>query len=327
MRSMPSQRGAALLSTLMVVAAMSVTAMVAMDAVARSTAIAKAISRRADAVWALQSAETLARIGIEDLVNATAGRLTDRSPGLDEPAIFPLPGGMMTARLTDASNCFNLNVFAAPVDSVDAMLIEQNVARFQTLLVDAGIFAGDARALAESLADWIDADSSQRPAGAEDGVYASSHNPYRAGNQPLESIGELGAVLGFGPKVVDVLSPLVCARRDTRNAVLNINTLRSEQAALLRAVYSEELSLAATRRLIEDRPSSGWVTVEAFESQSTLQAIPAERRRSSQLTTMSRYFDVSGTITLDQGAWPFTITIEVEAGAPAKVVSRRMGEP
>ncbi len=327
MTSARSQQGAALLSTLMVVAAMSVTAILALDAVTRSTATAKSAARRANAAWALQSAEALARLGIEDLVTATAGRVTERTPGLDEPVIFPVPGGIMSARLTDASNCFNLNIFAAPVDSADAILIEQTLARFQGVLVDAGIFAGDARALAESLADWIDADSNQRPAGAEDAVYASGRTPYRAANQPLESMGEIGAILGYSPEVIETIAPLVCARRDTRNTVLNINTLRPEQAPLLRAIYSDDLSFAAARRLLEDRPGGGWATISDFESQGALQAIPAERRRSSQVSTMSRYFDVTGTITLDEGRWPFAFTLEAEAGAPAKIVARRLGEP
>ncbi len=327
MKTERSERGAALLSTLMVVAAMSVTAVLALDAVARSTSAAKAISRRANASWALQSAEALARLGIEDLMTGTAGRVTDRTPGLGEPLVFPVPGGIMSAELTDASNCFNLNIFAATPDSTDAVLVEQNIARFQTVLMDAGILSGDARAMAESLADWVDADSNQRPAGAEDGVYASGRTPYRAANQPLESVGELGAILGFGPKAIAAIAPLVCARRDTKNTVLNINTLRPEHAALLRAIYTEDLSFSAARRLIEDRPGSGWASVDAFESQSTLQAIPAERRRSSQLSTMSRHFEVTGTISLDDGTWPFAFSLEAEPGAPAKVVSRRTGEP
>ncbi len=322
-----SERGAALLSTLMVVAAMSVTAVLALDAVARSTSAAKAVSRRAQAGWALQSAEALARLGLEDLITATAGRTTDRTPGLGEPVVFPVPGGIMTARLTDASNCFNLNIFAAAADSADGILTEQNLVRFQTLLMDAGIISIEARAMAETLADWVDSDSIPRPAGAEDGAYASGETRYRAANQPLANTGELGALLGYGPAVIAAIAPLVCARADTRNTVLNINTLRPEQAALLRAIYTDDLSLAAARRLIEDRPGSGWATVESFENQSVLQAIPAERRRSSQLSTMSRYFEVSGTITLDDSSWPFSFIMEAEAGAPAKVISRRLGEP
>lgn len=321
------ERGAALLSTLMVVAALSVTALMALDAVTRSTALAKAVSRKANAAWALQSAEALARLGLEDVFAATQGRITATTPGLNETLTFPVPGGVMTARLTDASNCFNLNIFSAPVDSVEAILLEQNAARLQTLLVDAGLFAGDARALSDGLIDWIDPNTEPRPGGAEDTAYASRNAPYRAANQPLSGEGDLGAVLGYTPQVREVIAPLVCARPGSASAVLNINTLRPADAPLLRAIYSDELALSATRRLIEERPARGWDTVEAFENAGVLQAIPAERRRPAQLATLSRYFEVTGTIVLDEGVWPFTFVLEAEAGAPARVIARRTGEP
>jgi general secretion pathway protein K len=76
--------------------------------------------------------------------------------------------------------------------------------------------------LAETLADWIDADDSPRRDGAENADYYERLDPpYRSAGRPLSSVGELYLVKGYGREEVKRLRPFVTVYTDGK---ININT-------------------------------------------------------------------------------------------------------
>jgi len=56
--------------------------------------------------------------------------------------------------------------------------------------------------IADSILDWVDADSNHRLNGAEDDYYQSLIPPYRAKNAPLETLDELLRIRGITPAMV-----------------------------------------------------------------------------------------------------------------------------
>ncbi|MFN3312250.1 MAG: type II secretion system minor pseudopilin GspK [Hyphomonas sp.] len=316
------QKGAALLSILLIVAALSVAAVMATSAIARQTDASRAAARRADAGWAALSAEALARSAISDLMKASRGQVTALTPGLGEPVVVSARGGLVNVTVEDAANCFNLNAFASDNDAA-AATARQNWLR---LLGDLTVPEGDAEALADTLADWIDADSTPRPRGAEDEYYLSLNPPYRTANAPLESPYELAAILGYTPALREALAPLVCALPGPAQQALNINTLMPQQAPLLRALYASELTLDAAERILRQRPQGGWLRTEDFEMLPDISMLQAGGKRTDALSTSSALYRATGYVQFDTGRWPFDFLIEASDGQAPRTIWRRLGE-
>lgn len=317
-----SQSGAALLSILLIVAALAVAALMATTAIARQTDIAKTAARRADASWAAYSAEALAKSAVAELMTHTGGRVTLMTPNLGETVSAPVRGGFVSLEISDAANCFNLNSLAGADEGASTL------ARvgWTTLLRDLDVPANDATILANTLADWIDADANSRPGGAEDGYYLSLRPAYRAANRMMDSPRELASVMGYSLALRDALKPFVCALPDDRPARININTLSPEQAALLRATYSEALTLAAAERILMNRPEGGWPDVDSFERLPDIRAIPEGQKRTDAVSVTTGVFAVTGRTTLDSGVWPFSFLIAANSGSEPETIWRRMGE-
>lgn len=316
------QRGAALLSILLIVAALAVAALIATTAIVRQTDLAKAASRRSDASWAAYSAEALALSAVGELSSLTSGQLTPLTAGISSPVVIPVRGGIVSLQVSDASNCFNVNALGNPEEGA-ATLARLSWA---SLLGDIGVPPTEANGLANALADWLDADSETRQGGAEDGYYLTLKPAYRTANQPMDSPRELASVSGYTKALREALEPLICARTETRMTRLNINTLRPEQAPLLRAAYSEALTLAAAARILENRPETGWSSVDQFEALPDIRTIPEGQKRTDALSITSSIYLAEGQTVLDGGSWPFSFIISATSGAAPGIVWRRMGE-
>lgn len=316
------QKGAALLSILMIVAALSIAALIAVSAIARQTDLSKAASRRADAGWAVYSAEAVALSAISTLQTQDAGNSLAMRLSLGERQTVPVQGGIVSLSVSDATNCFNVNALAGPEESA-ARMARVGWAR---LLQDLGLSASEANDLTDALTDWIDADSTPRTGGAEDGYYLTLSPAYRAANQRMDSPRELAAVRGYTGALREALTPLACALRQPSVSHLNINTLTPQQAPLLRALYSDAIGLAAAARILANRPQEGWANVEAFEALPDIRAIPPGQKRTDMIGTTSNLYLVEGFVSLDAGLWPFSFMIRSDGGQPARIIWRRMGE-
>jgi len=102
--------------------------------------------------------------------------------------------------------------------SVDYRLLPEeafvslNAAPPELLRVLIGNFPGgvdDVDALVDALVDWRDGDDIVTGSGAEAAQYASAGFAHGPRNAPLQSVDELGQVLGFTPELVDWLRPYV----------------------------------------------------------------------------------------------------------------------
>ncbi len=316
----PHQRGAALLSVLLVVAAMSTAAYIALEIMSRQIQLAKLTGQRATAGWAAYSAEALSLSVVTDLVRATRAALTAGTPALGAPQVIPLPGGQVTLTVTDATNCLNLNSVAGDAEARSAGEVAL-LTLFEVLEVP----GADRRSLTDHLADWIDADSIPRASGAEDGFYAADVNARRPANTRIDSPLELAAIPGYTPGLRRAMEPFVCARPEQRLMRLNVNTLTPQQAPVLKAVYAPALTLSDAVSLIEQRPERGWADVSSFVEEPQIAAIDPAFRRIELAGTTSSYLEARGTVTLETGEWPFAFLLAIgETGEP-RVVWRRFG--
>ena len=152
---------------------------------------------------------------------------------------LPVEGGQITGQISDAQARFNIN-----------NLVRNNapsapdIGTFQNLLKSLAIDPN----ITDAAIDWIDADGDARPYGAEDIEYLQLEIPYRAANQPLQSIEELRLIRGITPEIFEKLQPWVTALPQPTE--INVNTASKEVLSALFYTFP----VAVIDQIIEKRP-------------------------------------------------------------------------
>ncbi len=263
------QKGAALLMVLLIVAVMSTVAVAITDdlrfAIRRTTNIRDA----QQATWYAVGAEQATGVFIEGLLRVDPRLLSltqDTAPeGVPLPVsrgrlAFPIPSGFINVVVQDGANCFNVNALmsGSQPNGVNPFAVEV----FALLLIDLGVPVQRARALVNATTDWIDADGAPRRGGAEDFNYAQLDPPYRAANRPIVDLSELRAITGFDEEVYAGMRRFLCARPSSEMSILNLNTLRDDQAVLLHAVMLGTITVDDARSVIAERGPEGFGTID-----------------------------------------------------------------
>jgi general secretion pathway protein K len=321
----PSERGAALLSVLLMVAVLAVIAATTLDRLSLSSKLSGNGNALAQARMFSYAAENIAAARIEDLVARDAAQTTLAGGWLGSEQVLPIPIGRATAKVRDAGNCFNLN-----------SLVTDNEGRYQasatgqeqmtSLMVVLGINENTARPIAAAAADWADSDVTPLPGGAEDDAYRSAAQPYLAANRLYAHPSELRAVKGVTPAVYAKLRDWICALPEATLSPLNVNTLLPEQAPLLAMLFPPgRLSPVAARSHLAKRPASGYGSLIRFWEAPELAALGAVPLVQGQVKLTSKYFLLDSKVSLGELVLEGEAMI-VASPAPARVIWRSWGE-
>lgn len=326
-----SERGAALLAVLLLVAVMASLSAVALEKMtlaARTAGNAAALEQaRAFAL----GAESYAVLRISDLMKLSPDRTTLRGGWHGNPIRIPLPTGTATAIVVDGGNCFNLNsvvqtpALAAPGAPPTFVASSRGMSQFAGLLRVMGTPSNEAEQIAASLTDWIDTDSSPGAAGAEDSAYAGLPVPYSPPNRLVVDPSELRAVAGVTPAIYAAVKPWLCALPVATPSPINVNTLMPDQAPLLAMLLPGQLGLDDARNLLARRPADGWADTNAFWSEPLVEALNAAQDVKAQTVFKTRWFRLRLDVELD-GAQVEEDALIDTGSVPARLVSRTWGQ-
>lgn len=325
----PDERGAALLTVLLLVAVISVLAATALEKLRLSTRLAGNAVAGEQARAYGYAAETLALSRVNDLL----GQAEQAKQGVTlaggwsgRPFNLPVPGGLATARVRDGGNCFNLNGLV--VETTPGVYAAYSPARlqFSRLMRLVGVPAAVTDGIADATSDWIDSDTAPLQGGAEDGAYTGAATPYRTANTLMADISELRAVTGVTPEIYARLRPWLCALPVAKPSTINVNTLLPEQAPLFAMLLPDTLSVEAARQLILKRPPQGFESTTAFWSLPALNGVTAPQDAMAQTDITTRWFALQVDVTLGNTALEQRSVIDATR-LPARLVSRSWGEP
>ncbi|MEG8013855.1 type II secretion system minor pseudopilin GspK [Sphingomonas sp. 22R3R2A-7] len=318
------ERGAALLTVLMLVAIIAVMAGAALEKLRLSTRLAGNAAAGEQARAYALAAETLATTRIGAMLEASPKRVTLQGDWSGRPFGMPLPGGgFATARVRDGGNCFNLNSLVsgrAGAYVTDPLMRPQFVRLMRLLDVPVQV----AEQIAAGTADWIDSDQAQQAMGAEDAAYLNRETPYRTADTLMTDPSEICAVAGMTPQIYATLKPWICTLPIAQAAPINVNTLLPEQAPILAMLFPDTMSIAGARQMILQRPPQGVGSTDVFFKSAALQGnANADGERGTAI--VSKWFtlqiDVTiGTTVLQEHALIDATTL------PARLVSRQWGE-
>lgn len=345
--TMKRQRGAALLIVLLMVATLS---FIALAATERTTlAAARSLNERirSESLWYAFGAETLALAALEAAHDARDGRMSLDDPWASEPLTVPIDQGVAQLQFADDTACFNVNSLAARDDlatisgpSASGGALQGSlqggvegaapIDEFTALARNLGLSEFEAAAYAEVIADWIDADTSRRPQGAEDSHYGGLPSPYRTGNAPLASLSELRAMKGVTREVYAALKPYLCVHpRDARSKI-NVNMLRERDAPVLAAVLESyaggrTVSVQTATDIIAARPPGGYETPAAFFAEPAVQALGAVVLPGERFDVTSEYLRARVEIVYDTALFEMTAHIALNSAGQGAVLARRFG--
>lgn len=233
--------GAAVVSAMLVVALAAATASFLL---ARSE---RWIDRVASARDKAQAFE-LARAGLDYARAVLAADAANSAvDALDEDWARVLPPlrheqAEVSGTVDDSQGRFNLNNLRRDNGVID----EQALTAYRRLLANLGL----GEELADSLADWLDADDSPRAAGAEKAWYDAQGSAAAGLGQPLEHPGNLTRIKGYTSPAIARLRAFICVLPGQQP--VNLNTARPE----LLAALQPGLDLAAARALARSRQGS-----------------------------------------------------------------------
>lgn len=316
----PGERGAALLTVLLLVAVIAVMAAAGLERLRLATRLggnARAIEQGRSFA---QAAEALALSRIDRLLGQNPQRVSLAGGWSDRPFGLPLPdGGAAVARVTDGGNCYNLNgLVTAVAPGVYASNPLQRV-QFARLMRLLGVPAQVAEQVAAGAADWIDTDADQQAGGAEDPAYLAQATPYRTAGTLMADPSELRAVAGVTPALYAELRPWLCALPVAAPAPINVNTLAPEQAPLLAMLAPDTLAVDAARGALLRRPPDGW------GSASTFWAAVNSGGDTAQSGVTSKWFTLRVDVTAGTAQVSERALIDATR-LPARLVARQWGE-
>lgn len=287
----PDERGAALLTVLLLVAVMAVIAATALERLTIATRLeANAVAGDQARAYA-ESVRELAAVKIDALIAQQSAETPYMPAFLGRAEALPLPEGTGSLIVRDGGNCFNLNSVVVRVSDDDIFARPLGVQQFGTLMRLLGIEAGVAQRIAVSLSDWIDSDSAPQPGGAEDDSYLQRSVPYRASNRLLQHVSELRAVAGVTPRIYQTLRPWICALPEADLSRLNVNSLMPGQAVLLAMLFDGKMTAATAQQVLARRPTAGFDSTIAFWAMPSLADLASETDVTQQVVLTTKWYE------------------------------------
>lgn len=194
---------------------------------------------------------------------------------------FPVPGGLILPALSDAQARFNLNSL------VTGGSVNKSAQFFYRRLLSQLLLPPE---LADSLVDWLDADS--RPlsaAGAEDDYYLRLDAPYRTANRALSTFDELRLVRGYNRDILRTLSVYVTVLPSAATK-MNVNFI---SPGILESLVPG-LAPASAVELLKSRPTDGWKSLAEFLDNPVFNGVSNDVRAvlTVLLDVRSRYFEL-----------------------------------
>lgn len=320
------QRGAVLLTVLVLVATMAALAVSMMDDIRFSIRRTANIAQREQAFWYAFGAEELARQAIWRSWQIDSGRSTLDEPWAQEGARFAIDGGYIEGDIADGGNCFNLNSL---VERRGRNYVPREEAgeQFRALMAALEIGRDAAETIAHAVTDWIDSDDRAMPRGAEDYRYGTANPPYRTSATLIIEAEELRGIRKVTPQIYARLRPFICALPEPALSVINVNTLRLEQAPLLVMLVGEgALSLLGARAIIAARPERGYRDIATFLETPPFSALADDSPVRSQLAVQTRYYALRARIYYEQAYVTVSSLFELVDSGRVILRGRRLGE-
>jgi general secretion pathway protein K len=319
-------RGAVLITVLLIVAVMAAVAVSLIDDIRFGIRRASNVSLTSQANWYALGAETLAIGVIGQSLQLSPEKTTLAQPWAANGGVFSIENGSIATELSDGSNCFNINSLVEKNDNSEYEANTEAQKQLRTLLEVTGIAQGNSEAIIGAITDWIDSDSRPASRGAEDFEYTAGEPAYRTPNTLIADVSELRSIKGIDRETYLTLKPWVCALPAVTLSEININTLRPDQAPLLSMLVGTALKAETVSTVLNNRPLNGFESIEVFWSIKEFEDIEIEQSARDQVKEKTTFFNLTTTVNYGDAYVTMTSLIDASENDTIYVVSRQFGE-
>jgi general secretion pathway protein K len=279
-----SERGIALLVTMMALALMS---LLVMDFTSSASLGYRAAAGQANKLRAEYLARSAIGVGLS-LLSADARQDTLSKiayDGLDEQWAMPYPpvplgGGVAQVSIVDEARKIDINLLINPRTGRPNPTYVGIVERLFTNI-------GVSPALVPAIVDWLDPDSVESPGGAEADYYLQLMPPYEPRNGPMPTVGDLRMIKGVDDATFFRLQRFLTAAPEPR---VNINTAPPEVIAALLPQLSDNISMV--KEIIQARTVQPFMMITDVGNLPGLGDVGTPLMR--LITTRSAYFTLTG---------------------------------
>lgn len=309
-------RGAVLLSTLLLMAVMAALSVTIIADIRESILRTRQIEASAQMDWILRGAEDLA---IDWLDNEGRGdQMKLQSLIRDHGSIeFPIDEGVLQLSVYDGQNCYNVNRIA---NNKKAAI---ETARLLRILDAFEIDPLAAQTLVAQIRDWVDTDGIPLAGGAEDFTYLNQTPPYRTPGTHMVDITELRALAGVNEELYGQVRPILCALPTIDPKPVNINTLDLNKAALLSAVFPGKDGLVVAKSILLDRPQSGYKSVKDILEREDVMDLNLRGVGTNAISTTTDLVWLHISIRYQSYSASEYILLDLNSASGVKLVSRR----
>ncbi|MGI9276995.1 MAG: type II secretion system minor pseudopilin GspK [Endozoicomonas sp.] len=267
---MKRQQGIALLSVVLITAAMTLALTLFGEQIQRDAHRQKNLRLYQQSWWYADSAEQIVAYSLKELNKEKTTHLNQ--PWAIGEQVYPVEGGSVSGALSDMRACFNLNSLVSGSEEGKAHPVA--VKQFRSLLENLSVEELDPELLLSRTLDWLDADYEENSIdGAEDRDYLEQEPGYYTANSLLASADELLSTGVVNRKQMTEILPFVCATPDNSGKV-NINTLNEDKAPLLAALLFNRIDESTASSIIDDRPEQGFNSAKDFLDLPELKDLP-----------------------------------------------------
>jgi general secretion pathway protein K len=306
------QKGTALIAALLLVALMAAVSIQLIDLTRFSLFRSAQIDARTQALWYARGTRDLGEQLV--IMSGEPSREVMRSDEIWNTGqqILPIDGGEVLGVVRDGNNCININALSGR-ESEDLELAATNeenrqfIANMITTIADEmELPPGIAERLNRQMIDWIDGDARPEPGGAEDSVYAGRKTPFRAANQRFFELEELLVLPDMTPEIYRLMRPWLCVRPEMQQPSINLNTLGTDQALLLTALFHGRLAVSDAEAILFRRPVTGYDSIDEFWSDPLIARFEDSQTLRERTTLRTRWFEMEMSVRLNGAEFQFS---------------------
>lgn len=309
------EEGTVLLTTLLIMSIMAVISIAIIEDIKFAVKKTININDYAQTHWYVRGAEDYIENFINNQYNKLDISIRNDTFKKSQSLIYPYEGGMITANISDGTDCFSLGSLITSEGKADVAGRRQ----FEYLMGSLGIPEFKAKKISYSLSDWMDADTQREILGAEDGDYLRRSIPHRTSNSILSSVMELRSIEGMDENIYKLLRPYICIRVPGSKTKFNINTSEVKDAFLLSSILGGSDFYDTALAIIAERPKKGYDNLQELRSSQAFQNFQGDNVAYDQIVFEPNFLWVEVRVDYHNASRVVSYEYDVSAGNVGKI--------
>lgn len=291
-----SNKGVVLISVLLIILLLSSVAVVIGNNYLISLKRAAYLEFQSTSLNIFKNLESLALKKIDIELKFNSNKLARNNPLLNNDLYFEIDKSKVTAKISDNSNCFNINALVIK-NKKNYIENKKSIDAFRKFMSFHSVDNNLVEEMIDQVIDWIDFDSDPRAYGLEDYFYSGPlNNPKEyTGRRLFFSVDELKGIPAFRKINWQIVKNNFCSINGNSELTLNLNTLNLDDSYLLSSFFPN-LALSEAEYIIDTIPDEG---IESFNSLKSLHPMKDFESQYGKIKFSSSTFDLNTVITHD----------------------------